>query len=70
MLLPICAKLPMYLDKVVNSLIETFCKKTKNEVEVYLFWKDTWLHVCSMPSIRLKQEKKIDIIFKKWNPSF
>ena len=30
----------------------------KYELDVYLFWKEIWLHVCSMPSIWLKQEKK------------
>ena len=31
-------KLPMYIDKVVNQLIETFCNNTKRyEVEVYFF---------------------------------
>ena len=64
-------KASMYLDKVVNQLIDTLCNNAKRyEVEVYFFWKDIWLHVCSMPSIWLKQENKIDTIFKKWNPSF
>ena len=30
-------------------------------------WKESWLHVCSMPSIWLKQQN--NILFKKWNPS-
>ena len=38
MLVPICAKLPMYLDKVVNPLIETFCNNTKRyQVDIYFF---------------------------------
>ena len=30
----------MYLDKVVNQLIETFCNDTKRyEVDIYFFWE-------------------------------
>ena len=38
MLVPICAKLPMYLDKVVIKLIGTFCNDTNRyEVDIYFF---------------------------------
>ena len=38
--MPICAKFPIYLDRVVNQLIEQLCNNTKNhfcEVEIYVY---------------------------------
>ena len=67
-LVPICAKLPIYPDKVVSQLIAKLCNNMEKVWSRSGFvWKESWLHVRSMPSIWLKQQN--NILFKKWNPS-